>query len=87
VPGRAVAGSPVVRRIVSDDGVCEEPRETEPGRASLVGHRHRTRQLLEPAHQIAILRREPGSMDLPITPSRAAATTDRACTSRPTLVR
>ena len=61
--------------------------QPEPGRPGLVDHRARTRQPADPLQHIGVRRRQPRLEHLPGRPSIAAATTDRACTSSPTLVR
>ena len=76
------------RDLAPEPGRGQVPGQPEPGRTGLIGHRHRTRQTRSAKRESSLL---PGrscrSHTSPVTVSRPAAATDRACTSRPTLVR
>ena len=61
------------RRQQTPDAVLgQEPRQTEPSRAGLVGHRDRARQRLQPAPQLAVIRRQPPLEHLPGLPVQTA---------------
>ena len=86
-----VIGRPVQLARCGDDPphvlVLQEPGQPEPGRPGLVGDRRRAGQLPQPREHGLRLRAQPGRISWPVSPSIAHATTDLACTSRPTHIR
>ena len=83
-PGAAASTTPPPRTATPPP---QRADQTEPGRARLIDHRARTRQLADPLHDLLMCRRQPRLEHLARRPSIAAAVTDRACTSSPTLLR
>src|SRR5680860_540823 len=65
----------------------ERPGQAEPRRTRLVDHRRWSGQGPHPRDDLFIAGFNRSRNTSPVTPSIAAATTDRVCTSRPTLVR
>jgi len=45
-----------------DPGSQQEPRQPEPGRAGLIGHRHRRWQPLDPLQDLLVIRAQPPLM-------------------------
>ncbi len=73
--------------LAPDPRSPQRPAQTEPGRTRLIGHRNRTGRSPSRDRMCSC---DGGNRDWtssPVTPSIAAATTDQACTSSPTLVR
>jgi hypothetical protein len=62
------------------------PGQPEPGRTGLIRDRDRPWQRPDPRLDIAVIGGQPAFEQLSVRPSRPHATTDRACTSSPTLV-
>ena len=88
---RSPAGRTQLRRrrdLAADPRRGQRPGQPEPGRAGLIGHRHRPRQAAAASRAPPAASGTSRALNTsPVTASIAAATTDRACTSSPTLVR
>ena len=74
------------QHVTLHPGRDQRPRQTEPGRASLIRDGHRGRQPHDPLQDFSVIRAQPALKHLTGVAVQTA-TTERACTSRPIVVR
>jgi len=74
------------RHLTAQPGGVQRPGQAEPGRVGLVGNNDRTGQTGQPPQDLAVVEAQPCAEHLAGYPVDRA-TTEWACTSRPTLVR